>query len=152
MEAQIHKGGAMHAQPAEIAAVLGLINPSSVTLLDLTARCGNGLPVECLQNLAKVFGPNEQAILNSFSSRSTLRRRQQRGKFRTEESDVLVRLASTWIMARDTLGDDGKAQRFLFSAHPLLRGWRPIDLARVNAVGAEAVAQLLGRLKHGTAA
>lgn len=152
MEAQIHKGGAMHAQPAEIAAVLGLTNPSSVTLLDLTERCEGGLPVECLQNLAEVFGPNEQAILNSASSRSTLRRRQQRGTFRTEESDVLVRLASTWIMARDTFQDDGKAQRFLFSAHPLLGGRRPIDLARVNAVGAEAVVQLLGRLKHGSAA
>ena len=47
--------------------------------------------------------------------------------------------------------DEAKARRFLTSPHMLLRGQRPIDLARTG-VGARAVEQTLGRLEFGSAA
>lgn len=140
----------MHVQPAEIAATLGL--PGSTTLLDLSVHCENGLPVDSLHALARAASPNEQAFVGTLFSKSTLRRRQQRGKLTAEESDLLVRLAAIWLMARDTLGDEKKAQRFLMTEHSLLGGRRPVDLAKTNSPGAQAVEQLLGRLKYGSAA
>lgn len=140
----------MHVQPAEIAALLAL--PGPTTLLSLSEHCEAGLPVESLQALAEAFSPNEHALLISFFSESTLRRRRRRGNLTPEESDRLVRLADTWLRARDTFGEEEKAQRFLFREHPLLGGRRPIDLARATGPGAEAVEQVLGRLRYGTAA
>lgn len=140
----------MHAQPAEIAALLGL--PDTRTPLELALFCEKGLPVECLQALAQTIARDEKKFLGSIISSSTLRRRQQRGKLTAGESDLVVRLAAIWIMARDTFGDDEKARRFLFLEHSLLRGRRPVDLARMNAPGAESVEQILGRLRYGTAA
>ena len=140
----------MRAQPSEIAAILGL--PGIETLLGLAEICDHGLPVESLHRLARVMSPNEKDFLRTICSPSTLRRRRERGKLTPAESDRVVRLASTWLMARDTFGDEVKAQRFLAREHALLGGRRPIDLARANGAGAEAVEQVLGRLRYGTAA
>lgn len=140
----------MHATPNEIAAVLDL--PDSTSALDLALSSQRGLPIETLDTLAGWFSPNEQTLFDTLFSESTLRRRRQRGKLSPEESDQLVRLAATWLMARDTFGDSSKAQRFLLTEHPLLGGRRPLDLAQASTAGSQAVEQLLGRLKYGSAA
>lgn len=142
----------MYARPNEIAAVLGLANPNSVTLLHLALRAEDGLRVECLHALAEATTADKQIFLDSIFSRSTLRRRQKRGQFTARESDLLMRLAATWLIARDTFGDNGKAQRFLFTEHSSREGRRPFDLAAMNASGFHAVEQLLGRLRYGSAA
>ena len=140
----------MHVPPSEIADILDL--PGMNTLLGLAEVCERGLPVESLHRLAQAMSSNEQAFLDCFFSRSTLRRRHQGGKLTPDESDRVVRLASTWLMARDTFGDEAKAHRFLHQEHALLGGRRPFDLARASGPGAKAVEQVLGRLRYGTAA
>lgn len=134
----------------EIAAILGL--PEGATFLMLAEHCERGLPVESLHRLAQTMSYNKDAFLKTICSPSTLRRRRRHGKLTPVESDMIVRLASTWLMTRDTFGDEEKAQRFFFGEHPLLGGRRPIDLARTSGPGAEAVEQILGRLRYGSAA
>ena len=140
----------MRVQPSAIAAILGL--PGIKTLLGLAEICDHGLPVESLHRLARVMSRNEKDFLRTICSPSTLRRRREQGKLTPVESDRAVRLASTWLIARDTFGDAKKAQRFLHQEHALLSGRRPFDLVRANGPGAEAVEQVLGRLRYGTAA
>lgn len=140
----------MHIQPAKVTALLGL--PDRTSLLGLSEYCEAGLPVYSLHALAEAFSPNDGALLSGVLSDRTLRRRRQRGKLTPQESDQLVRIAIIWLMARDTLGEAAKAQRFLLGDHPFLDGRRPLDLAQASTAGAEAVEQLLGRLKYGSAA
>ena len=140
----------MQASPNQIATVLGL--PDTATALDLAAFCEAGLPVASLDALAECFAPNERTLLDSLIAESTLRRRRRHGSLTSEESDVVVRLAAAWVFAQDTFRDPGKAQRFLLTEHPLLGGRRPLDLARASTSGGQAVEELLGRLKYGSAA
>lgn len=140
----------MHAQPADISALLALTG--ATTLLGLAGRCEAGLPVESLDALAKCFGPYKQAVLDTLFSESTLRRRRRQGKLSPEESDQVFRLATTWQMARESFRELGKAQRFLMTEHPLLGGRRPLDVSRASTAGYQAVEDLLGRLKYGSAA
>ena len=142
----------MHAQPAEIAAVLGLPHPSAVAFLDLAVRCEDGLPVESLHGLARTLAPNQSSYLHSLMTKSTLRRRQKRGTLSAAESDRVVRLATTWVMVFRTFGNEEKARRFLFREHALLGGRKPVDLATMNLAGVQAIEQVLGRLRYGTAA
>lgn len=140
----------MHAQTDSIAAILGM--RETTTPLELAEHCEKGLPAECLNTLARAFAPNEQAFIDSFAARSTLRRRRQRGHLTAEESDSIVRLACAWLMALQAFRSEEKARRFLHSKHPLLRGRSPLGLAKANTAGLEAVEQVLGRLKFGSAA
>lgn len=82
----------MRVQPTQIAATLSLPGPAS--LLDLSVRCENGLPIEFLHRLAQAISTDEQAFLGAIFSRSTLCRRRQHGKLTPTESDLLVRLTA----------------------------------------------------------
>jgi putative toxin-antitoxin system antitoxin component (TIGR02293 family) len=55
-------------------------------------------------------------------------------------------------MATDIFKAPEKAQRFLLTEHPLLGARRPLDLTQASSAGAQAVEELLGRLKYGSAA
>lgn len=140
----------MQASPNQIATVLGL--PDTTTALDLAEFCEAGIPVESLDALAECFVPNEQVLLDSLFAEPTLRRRRRHGRLTSEESDAVIRLAAIWLFARDIFRDPGKAQRFLTMEHPLLGGRRPLDLAQSSTSGGQAVEELLGRLKYGSAA
>lgn len=140
----------MHVQPSQISALLGLKDTN--TLLELAELTEQGLPVESVRALARTFSPQEQNFLKSVFSLSTLQQGQKSGSLTAEESDMVVRLAATWLMARGTFGDTEKAQRFLTQEHPLLRGRPPLELAGASTAGAQSVEQLLGRLKYGSAA
>lgn len=142
----------MHAQPDQIAAVLGLPHPSAVTFRGLADRCENGLPVESLDALVQTLTPSQPFFLRAPMTQSTLRRRKKRGTLSPEESDLLVRLATTWVLALRTFGSEEKARRFLFGEHALLGGKKPVDLAAMNLAGAQEVEQMLGRLRYGSAA
>ena len=142
----------MHAQPAQIAAVLALPHPNAVTFRGLAACCEDGLPVESLYALVRTLAPNHPDYLKTLITESTLRRRQKRGTLSPEESDLLVRLAKTWVMVLRTFGAEDKSRQFLFAEHPLLGGRKPVELAAMNLAGAQAVEQVLGRLRYGTAA
>ena len=64
----------------------------------------------------------------------------------------MARLAAIWTVARKIWGSDEEARDFLFRAHQLLDGRRPIDVAIENELGGELVRDVLGRLQYGSAA
>jgi putative toxin-antitoxin system antitoxin component (TIGR02293 family) len=56
----------------------------------------------------------------------------------------LARLASVWTMALDVWGVEDAARRFMFEAHPLLHGRRPVDVVLENEFGRPIVEGILG--------
>ncbi len=86
------------------------------------------------------------AILNFAPA--TIKRRKG-GRFTTEESDRLYRLAEIFSAAIELFeGDENKARRWL--NHPVkgLGGERPVDMA-ITSAETEAALDLIGRLEHG---
>jgi putative toxin-antitoxin system antitoxin component (TIGR02293 family) len=54
-------------------------------------------------------------------------------------------------MALDVWGGEEAARRFMFEAHPLLHGRRPVDVVLENELGRPVVEGILGRLRYGSA-
>lgn len=86
------------------------------------------------------------AILNFAPA--TIKRRKG-GRFTTEESDRLYRLAEIFNDAIELFeGDEEKARKWL--NHPVkgLGGKRPVDMA-ITSAETDAALDLIGRLEHG---
>jgi putative toxin-antitoxin system antitoxin component (TIGR02293 family) len=98
-----------------------------------------------------LVAPGDSAFRDRLVARSTLARRRRQSRLTLEESERVERVARLWGHAMRLFRDEAKSRRFLTSPHMLLRGRRPIDLARTE-VGARAVEQALGRLEFGSAA
>jgi putative toxin-antitoxin system antitoxin component (TIGR02293 family) len=54
-------------------------------------------------------------------------------------------------MALEVWGDEEAARRFMFEAHKLLQGRRPVDVVLENELGRPVVEGILGRLQYGSA-
>jgi putative toxin-antitoxin system antitoxin component (TIGR02293 family) len=136
----------------EVAKVLGLGRNGQIESgLDLAEALEKGFPVAALDRVCRLIAPGDPAFRGHVIARATLARRKRQNRLTTEESERVERLARLWTFARDVWGDDEAARRFLNEPHPLLRGRRPLDVARTD-VGAHTVEEILGRLKYGTAA
>ena len=86
------------------------------------------------------------AILNFAPA--TIKRRKG-GRFTTEESDRLYRLADIFSAAIELFeGDEERARKWL--NHPVkgLGGERPVDMA-ITSAETQAALDLIGRLEHG---
>jgi putative toxin-antitoxin system antitoxin component (TIGR02293 family) len=83
-------------------------------------------------------------------ARATPVRCKRQGALTVEEGARVERVARLWAYAMRLFGDEAQSRRFLTTPHMLLRGRRPIDLARSDA-GARAVEQTLGGLEFETA-
>lgn len=64
------------------------------------------------------------------------------------ESDPMVRLVRILALARETLGDDDKATRWLEAPNRALEGDRPRDRLDTDA-GFRSVVNILGRIAYG---
>lgn len=64
----------------------------------------------------------------------------------------VTEVARVWSLAVDVWGDEVKARDFLFRPHAMLDDKRPIDVVTQSEFGADAVVDILGGLKHGSAA
>ncbi len=141
----------MSAPANEIAAVLGLTGSRAIQgQLDLAQALEEGLPVDAVDRVCRLVAPGDAAFRDSLVARATLARRRHQAALTPEESERVERIARLWAYALRLFGDESKARRFLTDPHMLLRGRRPIDLARTEA-GARAVEQTLGGLEFGTA-
>jgi putative toxin-antitoxin system antitoxin component (TIGR02293 family) len=138
----------------EIAALLGL--PESpeepFSALSLIHRVEEGLPVASLHLLAKIFAPDDNSFVFRLVPKATLERRRKQHGLTPDEGDRVARLARVWRATIDVWQDADAARAFLFRAHPLLEGRKPLDLALGNELGARLVEDILGRLKYGSAA
>ncbi|WP_419659666.1 conserved uncharacterized protein, DUF2384 [Desulfosarcina variabilis str. Montpellier] len=108
-----------------------------------------GLPTESFDQLKDRLGisVSKLASIVQISSR-TLNRRREKGRFRTDESERLLRLAIIYDQAVNLFGSDDAANSWL--KHPArgLDGKIPLEYAD-TAPGAEEVMLLLGRIAYG---
>lgn len=122
--------------------------------LRLIAVLEQGLPTGTLDRVSRAVAPADARFKHRIVARATLARRRTRegDRLSAEESGRLARVAGLWAMAMDVWGGEEEARAFLFRAHPLLEGRPPIDVVLGSDLGARLVEDILGRLRHGSAA
>ncbi|HVR60977.1 MAG TPA: antitoxin Xre/MbcA/ParS toxin-binding domain-containing protein [Polyangia bacterium] len=136
--------------PRRLAHALGLRRARGRTTLEMIDEIRKGLPVRALYRLASAIAPDDASFRYHIVPKATLARRTSR--LTAEESDRLARLAGVWSVAEEVWGDARAARAFLFRAHPLLGGRKPIDVLLGTDLGARLVEDVLGRLRYGSAA
>jgi len=83
---------------------------------------------------------------------TTLERRAKKGRFTTQESDRLYRLAQVFEAVQSLFeGDTEAARRWLYEPAKALGGRRPIDMIKTSAE-ARMVLDLIGQIEHGVVA
>ena len=143
-----------------VARVLGLKLAGALPLMSAVQE---GLPLAALDRVGHAVSPSDRKFPFLIVTRATLARRRKtlasgRGatghagaRLSPDESARLARLAGVWAMALDVWGGEDAARRFMFEAHPLLDGRRPIDVVLENELGRPVVEGILGRLQNGSA-
>ena len=112
-----------------------------------------GLPLSAYDRLTKTVLAGDSDTAHLIISGATIKRRRRDNKpLSPEASQRLERLARAWTMAMDVYKGEADARRFLTTPHQMLHGETPLSVAISNDVGAEAVENILGRLKYGSAA
>ncbi|MFZ0803523.1 MAG: antitoxin Xre/MbcA/ParS toxin-binding domain-containing protein [Terriglobales bacterium] len=115
---------------------------------DLREAIREGFPHAVLTELMQASGLTLKELADALdlSSRSLQRRR--RGRLARFESDRLYRLARVLALARESLGDETRASRWLKRTNRALGGVAPIA-AIDTELGARQVESLLGRIAYG---
>lgn len=147
--------------------MVAIADPVSVVLgirasgpLPLMSAVEKGLPLTSLDRVVHSVAPSDNKFAFRIIARATLARRRKAlatakdradGRLSAEEGARLARLASVWAMALDVWGGGEAARRFMFDAHPLLHGRRPVDVVLENEFGRPVVEGILGRLQYGSA-
>lgn len=147
--------------------MVAIADPVSVVLgirasgpLPLMSAVEKGLPLTSLDRVVHSVAPSDNKFAFRIIARATLARRRKAlatakdradGRLSAEEGTRLARLASVWVMALDVWGGGEAARRFMFDAHPLLHGRRPVDVVLENEFGRPVVEGILGRLQYGSA-
>lgn len=115
---------------------------------DLREAIREGFPHAVLEELMRTSGLTLKELADALdlSPRSLQRRR--RGRLARFESDRLYRMARLLALARESLGDGARAQRWLKRTNRALGGVAP--LAAIDTeLGARQVENLLGRIAYG---
>ena len=117
----------------------------------LAQRITAGLPVRSVAALAALLG--NAAVVGPVVPEATLRRiKKARKPLSREHSERLYELSRVVdAVGRAFHGDDERVRAFMTRPHPLLQGLSPLDLARSNSAGAEAVLNLVRRAEAGVA-
>ncbi|GAB1389308.1 MAG: hypothetical protein AMXMBFR78_04810 [Rubrivivax sp.] len=144
----------MHAavvEPARIAQVLGL-RRKVATIEQLEREVEGGLPKASLGAVARyVYGSSADAaaLMQRVIPSATFHRRGD--ELKPQEGERVERLARVIATAEHVWGDVDDARTFLGTAHAMLGGKRPIEVA-LTELGARRVESLLWSLFHGLAA
>jgi putative toxin-antitoxin system antitoxin component (TIGR02293 family) len=138
---------------AAIAEVLGgrkAFRQKVETSSDLAKATRAGLSVNALDTLAQELSVQRAAVakLLGISERTLSRRVTSNSRLTPAESDRVVRLARVLALAKETLGDMGRASRWLRTPNRALEGDQPIDRLDTD-IGVQSVEQVLGRIEYG---
>lgn len=119
------------------------------TATDLQAAIREGFPPTVVDEVMHAAGLTlaEVAASLDLSVRSLQRRRGQ-GRLARHESDRLYRLARIIALAKNYIGDDEAATRWLKRPNRALGGKTPLELMDTE-IGARAVENVLGRIAYG---
>ena len=115
---------------------------------DMREAIREGFPHAVLEELMQASGLTLKELAHALdlSTRSLQRRR--RGRLARFESDRLYRMARVLALARESLEDEARANRWLKRANHALGGLAPIA-AIDTELGARQVENLLGRIAYG---
>lgn len=142
----------MHVSSTRIGEVLHLSASQCGSVLQLIDSVNHGLPLAALHRIVRAVAPRNIRYRDLLVSRASYARRMQSKRLSRAESERVVRVASVWLFALEIWRDEAKARQFLHQPHPLLGGRVPATLAIEGSLGAQAVEEVLGGLRHGTAA
>ena len=138
-------------EPGRIAQVLGL-RRRVTSLEQLEQQVEAGLPRASLGTVARhVYGtsPDAAALMLRVIPAATFHRRG--AGLKPHEGERVERLARVVATAEHVWDSAVDARAFLSTAHPMLGGQRPIEVA-LTELGARRVENLLWSLFHGVAA
>ncbi len=145
----------LYAHPASDAArighLLGLDANLPRTDVDLADLIANGLMARAVTMLISILG--RANVVGPLIPEATLRRAQTARKpLSREMSERLYEVSRVVdVVGRIYHGDTTLMTRFLTTAHPLLQGKTPLDLARSSSAGTDAVLNMLARAEAGFA-
>jgi putative toxin-antitoxin system antitoxin component (TIGR02293 family) len=112
-------------------------------------RLKEGFPPESFDMLRKRLNISDNALSKIVQiPKRTLDRRRHSGKFRTDESERIFRIAQVYDMAENVFGRAQKAEKWLKKPARGLGGKTPLEYADTN-LGATEVINLLGRIEYG---
>lgn len=133
----------------ETMAILGL-RSSARSTLDLMLVIRKGLPFQSLARLSKRLDISSLAMATSLglAPRTIARRIQRRRPLSAVESERLVRMTRVFATAKQVLGSDEKARRWISKPSRALGGEVPLRLLDTD-IGTNAVFDELGRIEHG---
>lgn len=137
--------------PENISAVMAL-SPPRLSIAELDAAVREGLPKSALREIVDHVAPTSEerrALMSRIVPEATFKRRKDR--LTPDESEKTERLARIFATANFVWDDEDDARAFLNTAHPLLGGSKPLDVA-MTELGARRVEELLWRLFYGMSA
>jgi putative toxin-antitoxin system antitoxin component (TIGR02293 family) len=118
----------------------------------LIARIEHGLPLDALERVTRLLSPGDSQFKYRLVPKATLERRKSARRLSADEGTRLARVARIWSLALDVWNSEEEARDFLFRPHSMVEDRRPIDVVIQSEFGGEIVADILGRLKYGSAA
>jgi len=127
-------------------ATIGL---KSENRLEVIQNLKKGFPVQAFDKLQRKFdvSANTLAAVINIAPR-TLTRRKKEGRFHTDESERLLRVARLFDRANELFGNLEQVRHWFKSPKRALGGISPLEFADTEP-GAQEVEDLLGRLAHG---
>lgn len=109
----------------------------------------HGLVADDFEGLAQGLGISHLRLAAVAGiTQSTLARRRQNGRFRTDESERIWRIGRVFHVAQRVLGGEEAARHWMDTPRARLDGATPLSLCDTEP-GAMAVEQLLLQIEHG---
>ena len=125
------------------------IGIKSKNIDDLIIKVKKGLPVSSFEKLRKKLGVSDNFLSQIVNiPKRTLTRRKQQGKFNTDESEKVLRIARLYDQALEVFEDQQAAEKWLKEPARGLGEAIPLKYARTE-LGAQEVERLLIRIEHG---
>jgi len=125
------------------------LNLKAETTDQMIAQLKQGLPADSFDQLGRRLNISDNALAKIVQiNRRTLDRRRATGRFTTDESERVLRIAQVYDMAVEVFGSPQKAESWLKKPARGLGGKIPLEYADTN-LGAYEVINLLGRIEYG---
>ena len=118
-------------------------------LNDLIGKLKKGLPVGAFERLRERLDVPEKMLASTVNiAYRTLSRRKKEGRFKTDESERVLRIAKLYEKALDVLEDTENTRQWFKMPAKALGGKTPLEYADTEP-GAQEVEDLLVRIEYG---
>ncbi len=118
-------------------------------LNELILLLKQGFPVSSFSQLSEKMGVPEKSLATTVNiPQRTLSRRKKEGRFKTDESERLLRLAGLYERAMEVFGDEDLTRQWFHAPIKGFGGKTPLEFADTEP-GAREVEDMLGRIEDG---